>query len=517
MLGRVKSGSFKEGLSVSLKPNQSIEELRIGQFVKIQGKIYDFIGMISDLRLYVSNPDVFIDPPSNDLLIAESIQGVLVHSEVEFFPLITIDRNQRAIHSVKSIPAHFDPMMEVTQLDMDAVFLGNESDQLTRFEIGTILTMNYQAGIPLSKTIERSTGIFGSTGSGKTFFTRILLSGLIKSKLCSALIFDFHEEYGMTGFSENASAVEGLGSLFPHQTVIYKVEKGDYVREKTIRISYRDITPEDIRLISEELHLSEHSFETAQTLRRKLGKDWIKILLNCSGNDLNEDLSSEWGVHPESLKALIRHLSVFRDLGFLSEDHDQSCANEILQCLKNGLTVIIQFNTRHHQRLSYLLISSILTRRIYSDYRRASEENKNYKRLLIVIEEAHYFLSPEVSHATIFGEIARELRKFNVTLLIVDQIPSQIDNEVLSQLGSRVIFHLNADKDLDSSLEGVQNKQKLKQILCSLENKAEAMLLGYAVPIPLAFKSRRYDSLFYQEMRSSNLLDENCPPEDFFR
>ena len=106
-----------------------------------------------------------------------------------------------------------------------------------------------------------------------------------------------------------------------------------------------------------------------------------------------------------------------------------------------------------------------------------------------MIEEAHNFLSSEVSHSTIFGEIARELRKFNVTFMIVDQIPSQIDSEVLSQLGSRVVFSFKFRQDLDSSLEGVQNKGRLKQVLYSLENKGEAMIVGYGVPIPLAFQS----------------------------
>ena len=136
---------------------------------------------------------------------------------------------------------------------------------------------------------------------------------------------------------------------------------------------------------------------------------------------------------------------------------------------------------------------------------------------MIVIEEAHYFLSPDISRETIFGEIARELRKFNVTMLIIDQIPSQIDAEVLSQLGTRVIFHLNADKDIDSSLEGVQNKSKLKQILHSLDNKAEAMIMGYVVPIPLAFKARRYDHTFYRAMRSDDLLDEDMDLGVFFK
>ena len=36
---------------------------------------------------------------------------------------------------------------------------------------------------------------------------------------------------------------------------------------------------------------------------------------------------------------------------------------------------------------------------------------------MITIEEAHKFLDPAIAGHTIFGTIARELRKYNVTLL----------------------------------------------------------------------------------------------------
>ena len=50
----------------------------------------------------------------------------------------------------------------------------------------------------------------------------------------------------------------------------------------------------------------------------------------------------------------------------------------------------------------------------------------------------------------IFGTIARELRKYSVTLLVVDQRPSSIDADVMSQIGTRVTALLNDDKDIDA-------------------------------------------------------------------
>jgi len=408
---------------------------------------------------------------------------------------------------VKSIPSHFDEVITVSQKDMDIIFSFGEEKEITSFSIGNILSMEYLANVNLSKLVDRSFGVFGSTGSGKTFFTRIILAGLIKHEICSNLIFDFHEEYGIRGASEGTEPVPGLAYLFSSKVIIYAVESKGLSREKCIQIPLSDIEPEDIRLISRELRLSEMSFETALSVRRVCGKSWIEKLLNIDPDGINNELIDSWRVHPESLQALIRHLQVLKDLSFLTSSEGKSCVRDIMDYLSSDQNVVIQFNNLTHQKLSYLLISSILTRRIYSIYRNTIESGKKLNHLLITIEEAHNFLAPEISKETIFGEIARELRKFEVTLLIVDQIPSQIDPEVISQLGTRVIFHLNSEKDLDCSLEGVQGKNKLKQILYSLDNKGEALIVGYAIPIPLAFKVRKYDDGFFREIKSISNID----------
>jgi uncharacterized protein len=42
---------------------------------------------------------------------------------------------------------------------------------------------------------------------------------------------------------------------------------------------------------------------------------------------------------------------------------------------------------------------------------------------VIVVEEAHKLLNREMASQTTFSTIARELRKYYVTLLIIDQRP----------------------------------------------------------------------------------------------
>ena len=61
-------------------------------------------------------------------------------------------------------------------------------------------------------SIERSNGVFGKSGTGKSFLTRLLLSGVIYADVASALVFDMHSEYGWETASEEGG---GAGTVLP--------------------------------------------------------------------------------------------------------------------------------------------------------------------------------------------------------------------------------------------------------------------------------------------------------------
>ena len=71
---------------------------------------------------------------------------------------------------------------------------------------------------------------------------------------------------------------------------------------------------------------------------------------------------------------------------------------------------------------------------------------------MVAVEEAHKLLNREMASQTIFSTIAREMRKYYVTLLIIDQRPSQIYDEVMSQLGTRISGSLGDESDIDAVL-----------------------------------------------------------------
>jgi DNA helicase HerA-like ATPase len=177
--------------------------------------------------------------------------------------------------------------------------------------------------------------------------------------------------------------------------------------------------------------------------------------------------------------------------------------------------------------LCYLLVAGIITRRIHELYVKQTEKYHathepadKPRHLVITIEEAHKFLNPHSAKQTIFGTIAREMRKYFVSLLIVDQRPSGIDAEVLSQIGTRIVALLNDEKDIQSVLTGVSNTGGLRSVLASLDSKQQALIMGHAVPMPVVVRTRDYDEQFYSDMgaRSTEEQDRRAlqDEEDLF-
>ena len=181
--------------------------------------------------------------------------------------------------------------------------------------------------------------------------------------------------------------------------------------------------------------------------------------------------------------------------------------HRMMEYLNKGISVIIEFGN-YTSTFCYLLLANIITRRVHELYTEKTEKflgsnrlEDEPKKLMITIEEAHKFLNPQAARQTIFGNIAREMRKYYVTLLIVDQRPSGIDPEVLSQIGTKIIAQLNDEKDLAAALTGIANAQQLRNVLASLDSKKQVLLLGHAVAMPVVIETRSYDEQFYADMQ----------------
>lgn len=491
----------------------------MGRFVVVEGKNMRFFCMLTDISLSVANAQILSNPPPSDPFVLSVLSGISTFGIVKVQPMLMLesDINQKLqeLRPVKTIPSHFASVYEATASDFALVFGEEKGDDPSNlhFSIGQPLNMETQVCIDLGRFIERSNGIFGKSGTGKSFLTRIFLSGIIQKDVASVLIFDMHNEYGWQAISENKSAprVKGLKQLFGSRVAVFSLDtessKARGIPDAhELYIGYNQIEIEDLELLKVELALSEATLENAYIVREKFGSDWISTLLDMSGEEIEQFTISHKG-HPTALKTLQRRLNtIVQKTPYLRPHLSHNYVDEIMRYIQSGRHVVLEFG-RQNNLLSYMLATNIITRRIHTEYVRRSEtymadpESANAPRkLMIVIEEAHKFLSPTVARQTIFGIIAREMRKYSVTLLVVDQRPSGIDPEILSQIGTRVTALLNDERDIDAVFTGVAGSQTLKTVLSQMDPKQQALILGYAVPMPVVVRTRSFDADFYRSV-----------------
>jgi DNA helicase HerA-like ATPase len=523
---------------------------------------WQFYGLVTDMHLVSTDPRFAEEKHSerwpSELAALLNEQTLATHLEV--LPSLMLERGPEPgskdyeswqdeiekglrphprVLPVKTIPVHHAPVRMASPGDIAEVF--GKEDNREYFVIGHTREQGHPVCINLRKFIQRSSGIFGATGTGKSFLTRMTLAGLIQSNAASVLVLDMHNEYGFDDTaSDTGLPVAGLKTKFPARTRVVGLGSGASIRgnipDFNLEIPYKAILPEDILLLSRALNLRETTPTTLDALVKDFGRaGWFqafremkvgaKITIEDGKEIVAPDSVESWanraGVHVSAAEALHTKLGRLFRKPYLLEEPARDGIQEIIHALNDHKHVVLSFG-RFESDLDYLLVSNVLTRRIRAEW----EERTNHfrtsgqdepRQLVIVLEEAHKLLNREMASQTTFSVIAREMRKYYVTLLIVDQRPSQIYDEVMSQLGTRVSGWLGDEDDIRAVLSGLAGRQALRGMLSRLQPAEEVLLLGWGVKMPLPIRSRRYDESFWEDLQGGRKKVSDQSAEESIR
>ncbi|MBM3942608.1 MAG: ATP-binding protein [SAR202 cluster bacterium] len=506
-VGLVVGGSLTQGVEVRLDGAATVEDIKAGTFLTIQGGRQRYFGVVTDIALGSSDPRMKHTPPQpgEDFLV-QVLSGIVAYGAVTVMPSVTLPSvlgDEESPPPAKTIPPHFARAYTAAPRDVELVF-GREDEN--HFWIGNPLDMETKLCLDLDKLVQRSIGIFGKSGTGKTFLTRLLLVGILQRNRASSIIFDMHSEYGWSGQdADRRRVVKGLKQLFPSQVSTFTLDEASSRRrgspvDEVVGISYGDVEPEDLLTLRETLNLSEVAAGAGFNLERKFGPGkWLREFLARQGQDDVKELAEDVGINQQALLTLHRRLSQLTRYEFFTDQAPKDAAVQIIEHAEKGRHVALEFGRYGNDPTAYVLVSTLLCRRIHKRYIDLKEQaagggGREPRPLVLVIEEAHKFLSPAIASQTIFGIIARELRKYNVTLMVIDQRPAAIDSEVMSQLGTLLTCRLDNEKDVEAVLAGTPGARQLRTVLSRLESRQQALLFGDALPMPVVVRTREYGS-----------------------
>ena len=290
-----------------------------------------FYGLVTDLSLGATDPR-YVDIPTEKRFsqpLLKTLHKQTLFTDIEMLPALMMERGpdpankaaydqwKQAIDAglaeepsplpVKTIPPHHSRVRLAQPGDIAEIF--GKADKKGNFVIGYTREQGHPVVINLEKFVKRSSGVFGATGTGKSFLTRMVLAGLIQYNAASVLVFDMHNEYGFDDTaSDTGIKVTGLKTKFPAKVRVVGLGGGAKIRGQApdfnLEIpSYRDL-PEDIEMLTRELNLKETTPTTLEALVNTFGrKDWFREFREMKSGAMIENEEGKQVPAPDSIAA----------------------------------------------------------------------------------------------------------------------------------------------------------------------------------------------------------------------
>ncbi|MGI5840067.1 MAG: helicase HerA domain-containing protein [bacterium] len=315
-------------------------------------------------------------------------------------------------------------------------------------------------------------GIFGGSGSGKSFGLRVMLEELMKLSI-PTLVFDPHYEMD---FSEPFPGLPaGYGTSFTGDYTVLQI--GRDVGVNFSHLSTRDLInllgaastgglSDSMANAVETLHKKRDSYQTfsnrVDCLAEALedGKRSIEARLRQGDFPEHErkrfeegiELLNEYGSIPlPSVRGIVWRLRRLSQAGLFNHN-----IRAIETAVRSGKLTVVQGPIWLLQVFAAYVIGNLYRqRRDYKDAAFVQAGAEYFPPFVVVTDEAHNFAPKAYESPTksVVKEIAQEGRKYGVFLILATQRPTLLDETVTAQLNTKFVFRTVRATDIDTIKE----------------------------------------------------------------
>ncbi|WP_395832218.1 ATP-binding protein [Elstera sp.] len=539
-LGRVSAVS---GSSLTVKLAESLSSglamidghtYRVGQvgsFVRIPLGYQDLYGVVAEIGAAAA--------PQSVAVVDLDRQDTGRWMRVELAGEATGDHFERGLSQHPNVD---DVVHLVTHKDLRRIYGGAEEDQI---EIGTLSSAeNIVVRLSLDALVTRHSAIVGSTGSGKSTTVASLLRSIVRTAEnvgasgARILLLDVHGEYsaalGDIAKTFSASPMPGEAPLFVPYWALEAGELLDFVAGGLSENHLIAFTDKIQQLKEGRLHAGALPGLDPQSLTvdspvpfslKKLWYDLIDFETATFTGDRRDQPALEADGDPTTLtpprytphamgtagpflnqaaKGIRRPLNLLRsrllDRRYDFILHPGPWEPDLAGQTQQDLDTLLAGWLGHDRPITILDLSgvpsNVLVRLIGSILRiiyealywsREKTEGGILRPLLVVMEEAHRYVSPDSGNvaADIVKRIAKEGRKYGVGAMLVSQRPSEIDETILSQCGTLIALRLSNPADR-ARVKGAlpDNLSGLMDLLPVLRT-GETIICGEAARLPV--------------------------------
>jgi uncharacterized protein len=389
---------------------------------------------------------------------------------------------------VTRYPSPGDALHTVSIEDLEEVFSAKNTPHIT---IGTIYPTNrVRAALFIDTLLSRHFALLGSTGTGKSTTAALLLHKIIEVAAFGHIIMlDPHGEYG--------KAFKGVGEVYDTSNMELPYWLMNLEEHVEIFIGKRSPETEvEVEILAKCLLAARSKSRAAIEIGRITVDSPVPYLLS----DLVATIQAQMGkldkpdkVAPyiklksriEEIKADPRYAFMFS--GLLVSDNFADFIQRMFRMDDTGKPISIMDLSGVPSDIVNVVVAVFA--RIVFDFAVWSR-SETQRPILFVCEEAHRYVPSERidmhnAASKILGRIAKEGRKYGVSLGLISQRPSDLSESVLSQCGTIISLRMNNDRDQayvrNAMPEGARG---FLDSLPALRNR-ECIICGEGVAIPI--------------------------------
>jgi DNA helicase HerA-like ATPase len=469
-VGTITSNEGSKIVATGLAESAIRSETVVGSLVKMRGPA-DIVGIVNAIRL-------------DDLNLLRTSLSIDLLGEIDY----RSDRGPSFRRGVSCLPVLGCIVEAVTAEDIATVYA---QPSVASVQVGGLSGNPSQgAFVMVDELLAKHFAVVGSSGSGKSCTTALILHSILAEEPDAHMVLiDPHNEYE-AAFGDLAQHINAENTPLPFWVLDL---------ESAVRVLVKGGTPQEQE--TQALILEEALLKARKEASGAADTSWITVdtPVPYLVSDLARHLAEGMGM-TKNLEQVASYRRLASQLSSLMADRRYSFmfGNDASDTLARDLGNLFRIPVEG-KPITILDISgvpmevadvvvSVLARVLFEFALWADPARR--PPILLVCEEAHRYL-PSDGGSTFagctraIGRIAREGRKYSLSLALITQRPSELSSQALAQCGT--FFVLRLGNELDKRIVTSAIPESGQAMLGSLSSlpAQEAIVFGESVPLPM--------------------------------
>ena len=495
-IGRIRNVGYAVAtisINKSVIRNNQLHLAQIGTILKIVTSKSIVVAMVGSLKIGSEDEEGM----SDGCLAQLNIMGEITTNETT--------RTTRFFRGVRSFPVIGEAVYNMSPQELTLIF--NRENEAC-IEVGRLQQdSSIVAKVRIDDLLSKHFAIIGSTGSGKSCTVALVLQAILdENPMGHVVLFDPHNEYSKS-FGNRAEVID-QNSLdlplwifdFVETCELLCSDIEDHAREETeilhdLLLKAKRLYDRSLRTgnLSTQVKFDDIEAELQRSTHITLDspvpyriRDVLKLIDHEMGKLENSNNLQPYKRLKRRIATLIadpRYQFIFKNQA--SARPIEEIVGRIFRLPVQGKPIsCLDFSGIPSEALN--IVVSVVSRLAFE----LATWSERKLPILLVCEEAHRYIPRDKSlgfHSTrrIIGRIAKEGRKYGVSLGIISQRPSELEPSTLSQCST--IFSMRLSNELDQNFVRAAVPDGAAELLSFLPSlgTAETMVFGESVNLPM--------------------------------